>query len=277
MQSKATHDIPFPLSFYRKLLRVFKYILITFFSLFCYCVSNGQIDALFKQANHCQEQRLKNIFGEGRNHAFGTFDTAMQGLLHSENICTTEPDSTFPYFLVNRLNKETNGKTIAYTLMSCVLVSGTADFKIYSWDGLFGGSYHTYFNYAIYKDQKGQCIAFPLDTSQASPEVGYYKVEAITSKGITYYLAFGYGTLGGGSQHFAVRLFSIQNGKLHESLNAYPNGKPIVISMNRSQTADLRFNKSQGLLSYYEPRNESPGKIVLRLTEGKLVPVKNGN
>ncbi len=191
---------------------------------------NGQIDSLFSKVTHAQKLRLQNIFSEERDSIFSEFETTINLLFNCKTLCTKLPDTSNHYFLVNKLQKETIGKTLAYAFMNNIVISTSENFRIYSWDNLDGGSSHSYTNYLLYMNE-ADCIIFPMDTSNQDLEVGYYYIKQIKD----YFIAFGYGTYGGGKQHFIIRLFKNEDGKIAEYNEGYPEGQPIVIHSNRSQ------------------------------------------
>lgn len=206
----------------------------------------AQADSLFSQLNIAQKQRLKVRYYDTNRLALLQFDTIINQLFRSTTTCKQLPDTSNHSLLFNELNLVTKGKTLAYALMHNIVIIDTGNLRVYSWDNSDGGSYHTYTNYIQFKDKDGNCRSSMIDTLDTTPEVGYYNIEQIEN----YYLIFGFGTYGGGKNHFVVKQFKNENGKMLEYHQGYPNGKIIKIESNRRQNIELKFNRQDNTITY---------------------------
>ncbi|MEL6539086.1 MAG: hypothetical protein AAFQ98_26955 [Bacteroidota bacterium] len=140
---------------------------------------NGQTTDHFSKVNTAQRLRLENKYSEERDSIIAYFNTTISELLNSKDACSQLPDTSNHYFLVNQLKQETEGITIAYGLINNVVITTEGDLKVYSWDDLEGGSFHSYINYLQYVDAQGTCNTYPMDTGQDDPEVGYYDIRQV--------------------------------------------------------------------------------------------------
>ncbi|MEO1033834.1 MAG: hypothetical protein AAFX55_20805 [Bacteroidota bacterium] len=239
--------------------------------------AQGQTDALFSNVNRAQKLRLKHTFSEQRDSVFYSFDTAINALLSSSEVCRELPDTTNHYFLINKLkdispkSKHISiGQKLAYAFMNNIVITSSGQIKIYSWDDLGGGSYHSYTNYLQYTDDKGNCITNPIDTKEEDSEVGYYDIVQTGN----YYIAFGYGTYGGGKQHFLIKILKYQN-------NAVIELNQLEIGSNRSQNIDLKYNPKDSTISYKAYKFESDvgfysedyETLNLKFENGKLLKI----
>lgn len=234
-------------------------------------------DSLFGKASRLQEQRLKNIFTDNRDSVYSCFDSIMDELSKQPHICTALPDSTHPFFLVDRLQNETKGITLAYGFMNRIVVAESPDerLKAYCWDDLGGGSYHTYFGFLSNTDKAGTCHVLSLDSLFEYPETAIYAIYQAGEKDAPVYVLFGYGTRGGGKQHYRVKF--LKNGK--ECFDCYPDGKGIEIGTTRRQTPQLQFDTETFDIRYKRyVFDEETGfftnefeKIVSRYVGGKWV------
>ena len=226
-----------------------RHLSILLITLFCSINIIAQsLDSLFIKVQRMQELRLQNIFSEKRDSIFNLFESSIQKLFFSQEFCDTTLDSSF--FYINPKTSD-DGIYLAYSFINnLVNCSNDQKIRIFSWDDLGGGSYHTYTNYLQYRIDNGKCKIIPFDTLQDNLEVGYYKIETLNIENRNIYIFFGYGTCGGGQHHKNIRFFEIVNNEPKECFDLYPNGKDIVIFSNRSQNPDIKFDKQRGLITY---------------------------
>lgn len=197
-----------------------------------------------------QELRLQNIFSEKRDSIFNLFDISVQRLIMSAEFCNSQLDSTT--FQSNSSNSD-EGIHLAYTFMNnLVKCSSDQKIRVFSWDDLGWGSYHTYTNYLQYKTNSGNCKTIPFDTIQNNVEVGYYRIETLNKENRIIYVLFGYGTYGGGQQHKNIRFFEFINDEPKECFELYPNGIDLVVYSNRGQNPDIKLDKEKGIITYKE-------------------------
>ncbi|MCB9233104.1 MAG: hypothetical protein H6581_15715 [Bacteroidia bacterium] len=215
-----------------------KYLLICWIPLFGFLSLKGQTDLLFSELNQAQQGRLKHIFDEQRDSVMASFEISFHRLLASEGSCQELPDTSLHYILVDRLREKNEGVVLAYALMNQVVLSTAGNLRVWSYDDLGGGSFHSYVNYLQYQTPEGAGLTFRLDTLEEDHQVGYYRAEQRGDQ----FLLFGYGTYGGGTQHFVIRLFEYKDGQIRECFAGYPDGKPIFIGSNRSQKVDLLYH-----------------------------------
>lgn len=219
---------------------------------FCCSTSliSQQIDSLFIEVKRMQELRLQNIFSEKRDSIFNLFDISVQRLMISTEFCNFQLDSTT---FQSNPSKSDEGMHLAYTFINN-LVKCSSDHKIrvFSWDNLEGGSYHTYTNYLQYKTINGNCKTIPFETIQNNVEVGYYRIEKVSKENRIIYIIFGYGTYGGGRQHKNVRFFELINDEPKECFKFYSNGIDLVVYSNRNQNPDIKLDKEKGIITYRE-------------------------
>lgn len=211
---------------------------------------SAQVNPLFQRVNEEQSQRLGHIFSDQRDSVFAAFDVSIDALFASTASCETLPDTSRYYFLVDALSDVTAGQTLAYAFINNIVICTAGQLKVYSWDNLDGGNYHTYTNYLQYMADDGTCTAVLIDTAETSDEVGYFRMEPIKAANRELYLLFGYGTYGGGEQHYLFEVFELKNGHLEECMGCYPDGKAIKVGCFRGQSIDLRYNRRKQILSF---------------------------
>jgi len=241
----------------------------------------SDIDTLYKNVNKAQKERLENKFSESRDSIFTKFDAAIKDLFNHQEICNEFPDRANNYFLINGLSNEKQGKTLAYAFMNNIVISSSDDamLKIYSWDNLGGGTQHSYTNYILFKDKNESCKVLPFDTSENSDEVGYYYIKKLNHPKKNLYLVFGYGTYGGGKQHYVVRILELNESGLAECLECYPEQKILKIGSNRSQNIDLNFDTHKQSVSFKQFRfddevgffSKDYEHVLLKIINGKLI------
>lgn len=252
--------------------------LLIIFTIVNHNFSNAQNNTLFSELNDAQKNRLQQTTDdwEQRESVFKKFNVIVKKTLKEPMSCLKTPDSSYHYFLVNQLNKETNGQALMYSFVNTIVITTKENLKVYSWDDLDGGSHHTYVNYIQYQNNEGICKAILLnDLSNDFNAAGYYNIEKINE----YYLLFGYGTYGGGEQHFVVRIFKNDNGEIKEYIEGYPNKKMLLIGCNRGNTIDLHYNKEKQTISFNQYiYDEEKGfykrefqKVIYQIKDGKLV------
>ena len=217
--------------------------------LFCFTKMNSQsINTLLKEVHQLREQRVKHMFSDKRDSIFTLFDTRVQELIRSAEFCDYELDSLF---VDHGDSKVKSGKYLAYRFMNNLMkCSSDQKLRIFSWDDLGGGSYHSYTNYIQYKDKHGKCITKPFDEHPFDTEVGYYNIESLTKNKRTIYILFGYGTYGGGQHHRNIRFIEFVNDQAKECFEWYPNGKNLVIYSSRGQNPEITFDKEKAMISY---------------------------
>lgn len=208
------------------------------------CCSNatfGQSDSLFAIVNQAQENRLKRLKIYSLDSAYDTLEAANAILLETNFPYRDLPDSNARYLLANELDTISNGTVLAYAFMNHVVITNSGSVGIYSWDDLDRGTYHTYRSFVVYTNSLGECVKTEWDTGSTAHEAGYHRLYQIED----HYLAFGYGTYGGGQQHFLVKVFNLLNDSIHIT-------QEIFIPCNRSQKVELTYDSKNQTLSYLE-------------------------
>ncbi len=229
----------------------FLYIII-FIVLKNYAQNNG----LFKELNKAQLLRLEHRSDwEKRDSVDNHFISVIKKTLTKPESCNQLPSDSLSYILTNRLQKAVKGRTLVYAFMNNVVVTSKEKLKTFSIDHLGGGSYHTYSNYLQFKNSNDKCLFIPLEKTQENESSGFYRIEHINH----FYFLFGFGTYGGGKQHFTLRIFKEKNGQLIESKESYPNHTSLFSECNRSQQINLTFDASTNTFSYnkYEQDSET--------------------
>ena len=250
------------------------------FSVFSVIAQTENIDSLISKVSLCQEERVNNIFTEKRDSVFTKFDLGIHKLFNHKSFCKKTPDSVNRFFVTDKLNEKNEGQTLAYLFMNNIVVSNSFDSKlrIFSWDDLGGGSYHSYTNFIQVQSDSDNCLISQIDTSEFSVEVGYYQIKQFLDNGRHFYLLVGYGTYGSGNHHWVVRVFEIKNDLFVECINCYPNANNLQIGSRRSQNIDLVIDEENNEISYkkYSYDNEmgfysdKSDLIRLKLINGKL-------
>lgn len=239
------------------------------------------LEILFKLTNEAQRNRVKSIFQERETNESQIL-VQFKKLLNHPNLCSQVPKTRYEYIKVNTLKYERIGKTLAYAFINNIVVSMADDKKVftYSWDRLDGGTSHNYMNYLVYVDQENKCHNKAFNAMENTDEVGYYNIESVESGNKHLYLLFGYGTYGGGQQHYVIRILEIEGKSIAECIECYPDQKIVKIVSNRSQNIELNYDSRKKAISYRQFQyNEDTGffaskySIVnLRFIDGKLTP-----
>lgn len=212
----------------------------------------NEINILAKKVNVLQEKRLSNYSTDSRDTVFTKFDSAIINLFQQKEFCSYQPDTSYYCFLTSDSISNYQGITLTYAFINYIVYTVSQDNKIriFSWDNLDGGSYHTYTNFVQINTDNDQCEVVPFDTSELNAEVGYYRINQIDQGGKTFYLLFGHGTYGGGKHHKIAKIFYIENGVFTECFDCYPETRNLLIYSNRGQEIGLQFDKKQKKLTY---------------------------
>lgn len=210
-------------------------------------LSQNNIDTIIRNVNELQLLRLKNIFSDSRDSIYAEFDTSIIKLFQYNDFCNYRIDSSYQFFLNSASLVDDSSITLTYALINNIVYTTSQDNKlrIFSWDNLEGGSYHTYENFIQFNNNKNHCEIIQLDTLESDPEVGYYKIFQISDNENIYYLLFGHGTYGGGQHHKIIKILTIKNQKIVECFDFYPNSDRLLIFSNRAQEIGLKYNEQK--------------------------------
>lgn len=196
------------------------------------------LDSLETQAIYQQKIRSKNIFSDQRETVFAAFDSTIQQIFAHPDVCDYPFDSLRQFI--------------------SVVSSDDGKLRIFSWDNLGGGTYHTYTTYLEYHSEDGACKAWEIDiepkryvdTIPIPVEVGFYRVAEVREGEKQYYLLFGAGTYGGGKKHAAIKVYTEENGMLVPCTSCYEGKSPLVIHSNRGQDCELMYDDKTRELSF---------------------------
>lgn len=208
------------------------------------------IDSLFQQAKRLEVLRYENIFSEQRDSIFGLFDSTMFQLLTHPDFCDVKSNG-----LLGSMKEPIDslqGVDLAYGFMNNLICAESSDerIRLFSWDELSGGSGHSYVNYIQINGDDGRCVVMPFDTTMDNLEVGYYKIDKWLLDERSIYIFVGFGTYGGGLQHWRIRFFEFNGDQIHEIFEYYPDGYQWSIQCNRSQTPGILLDSSDNSISY---------------------------
>ena len=230
--------------------------------------ANGQTNPFFKAVNDAQKFRIQNRSSELKDASILKLEEAMKQMLNES--CLELPDSSFHYFLVNPVSSTQNNGELAYAFMNKIVVVSTGDLSIYSYDNLERGAGHSYTNYINYSTPIITCTYQTVNNREDYTEVGYYQLQHIAP----YYIAFGYGSNGGGFAHHLIQIFEDRGGEIVLLEKRF-------ILCNRIQNIHLRYNEVDSTLSYRQYKEKGNDlflsndydNISLQLKAGKLVPL----
>ncbi|WNJ19306.1 hypothetical protein [Pontibacter sp. G13] len=206
------------------------------------------LDSLFMKVENLRQQRITHYSDSLRDSVFQLFEAAIIEIAAHPEFCHLTPqdsaEDTTSY----------SGRDYAYSFMnhSTWVFSPDGRLRICSWDDLGGGSYHSYTNYLQFRDESGACTTLPIDTATYSTEVGYFKIAQAEIESGRLYIALGYGTYGGGKQHYRVRFFQLEEGTLREREAWYPDGQELTVVCNRPQNPELTYDPDTQTISYLE-------------------------
>lgn len=250
-----------------------KFIFVIFFLIFN--VVGSQNNKLFFELDEVQKLRLKQRNNwDARDSVNRCFNNIIHKTLTNNKSCNELPDSTLKYLSVNNLKTVKKGIVLVYAFMNNIVITSKENLKVYSIDNLGGGSYHDYTNYIQYKNKFGECKFILLNKTQEDNSSGCYRIEKVNE----YYILFGYGTYGGGKEHYTLRFFKEEKGVLKEKKEILPNQKSLFLEVNRGQEVDLEFDEVRKIISYntYE-QNEETGfykrkakRVKLQFIKGKI-------
>lgn len=159
------------------------------------------------------------------------------------------------------------------SLETLIMIRQSPDRRIrfYSWDELTGGTWHEINSFVQYKGAGNKIMYTQLDTDKEAESGGFtdceiYSVDEIKDGKQVYYLAFGWGSHGGGNQHQVIYLFKIEGNKLVKC-KAFNQGETeLILQYPRSGKLDLQFDKEKRSISFDE----------FKIREGELFAEKTG-
>lgn len=206
------------------------------------------LNSSLTELHRLQGLRIENMFNENRDSIFQLFDSLAYQLMVSNELCQSSLDSSAIYKISSNYDSDIS---LAYSFINNWVRSSVDDrIRLFSWDDLGGGSYHTYTNYLQYKTSDNRCITTPFDTLHSNIEVGYYQIDKFIKDETHIYVFLGYGTYGGGQQHKRIRLFEFVDDQPEERFDLYPNGKDLVVFSNRGQDPEIVLDKQEGIIRY---------------------------
>ncbi len=219
----------------------------------------NDIDSLLKKLNDLQIKRLRNMSTDSRDSLFTEFNSYFLNLLKNEEFCMYKIDTSNHFILNSNSLKNDSSITLVYALINKVLYTTSKDNKIriFSYDNLDGGPWHTYQSFLQFETHNNHCKFHVLDTlSTDDMEVGYYKIHKLKSKDKSYYLLFGFGTQGGGFHHRIIKILKVENHDVSECFECYPDGKKIIILSNRSQEIGLNYDEFANEITFKEFKSD---------------------
>jgi hypothetical protein len=221
----------------------------------------GTLDSLLSRVESLQRLRLEHYSTDRREEVFLAFDSAVVALFRHPGFCEMDPETSRYFYRSNQSPDENDQVLHPYTFMNDMVMCTSPDkrLRVFSWDDLGGGSFHSFTNYLLFEHADGHCRLSPFDTAESCVEVGYYEIVQFREQGRDFYLLTGYGTYGGGQHHVAVRTLEVSQDEWIECFECYPNQREWVIYSNRSQDPDLGFDPNTLELSFreYEYDNET--------------------
>lgn len=100
------------------------------------------------------------------------------------------------------------------------LITATSEdgkFRIYSWDTWTGGSMHFFKNVFQYETPDKKVYSKAVESQgEGDPGCYYYQINDIVSENKKYYLTQNKAILSSGMSYHAIKVFSIDNGKLND-------------------------------------------------------------
>jgi hypothetical protein len=143
------------------------------------------------------------------------------------------------------------------TLETLITIRQSPDKKVkfYSWDELTGGTWHEINSFVQFRSTGGKVLYRQLDTDKEMDDGGYtdseiYEVHEIKEGLVTYYLAFGWGTHGSGSQHQVVYLFKIDGDRFVKCEAFNDKETELVFEYPRSDKLNLEYDDVTKTLSF---------------------------
>ncbi|MEM7368295.1 MAG: hypothetical protein AAF587_06805 [Bacteroidota bacterium] len=241
-------------------------------------IAQPYLYTLINEVNELHQQRRKMYSSEKKDSIFLAFDQKIQELLYHPDFCGNWWNSLGQPFSKNAA--DVKGEVLAYSLINDVMICSSDDDRmlLVSWDDLGGGSYRSYSNYMLYKNDFGVCQTIKLDSAKEGHEVGYYQIERVQQKDRVWYFLFGYGTYGGGRHHRAVKILEQSDTGFQECLGCYPNGEDLVVFAPRLFEIDLQYDPVNREISYKQfAFDEETGfysgeyeHIALKFSKGKF-------
>lgn len=169
-------------------------------------------------------------------------------------------DSFAPAFKKNLIQYLSSPVTLNSTLdtletLITIRQSPNKNVKFYSWDELTGGTWHEINSFVQFRSTGGKVQYRQLDTDKEMEDGGYtdseiYEVHEINEGLVTYYLAFGWGTHGSGSQHQVVYLFKIDGDSLVKCKAFKEKETELVFEYPRSDKLNLEYDDVTKTLSF---------------------------
>lgn len=165
-------------------------------------------------------------------------------------------------------------------LSTHINISSSPDGKVkfYSWDTQEKGTWHTIEAVAQYKSKSGEMVIQSLVTNSNKGAIDFsdseiYEVNQYFFEGKNYYVTFGCGTHGSGTQHSIVQIFNLENDSLVKCTSCFSNNLDLVIEYPRGDELKLNFDVKTKTILYREVKNFEDQRFYRRPSK-KIVKLK---
>lgn len=138
-----------------------------------------------------------------------------------------------------------------------IVTSSDGRVRIYSWDEASGGSWHTMASLLQFRKMKGDIDTKVIDMgsndfSSEYADASIYKIHDLPTEGRPYYLAFGWGTHGGGHHYVLARVFNVSDEGLELCTTCFRGQSEWVVTAQRVDTLDLEYDPKTQTLTHSE-------------------------
>jgi len=200
----------------------------------------------------------------------------------------TRYDSIAPKFkeeLITLLQKQETFKYPFDSLKKHIKIVSSEDKKLrlFSWDELTGGTMHQMAVLAQYKDDMSNVYCENLDSDFYGDEmvitdIIFYVINDVLIQDIPHYIAFGWGTFGGGSHFKIVKVFKIDKSEISNDNKIFKTNdelhSELYLSTSRGTKINLSYDYENQIIEFDEFRKPSEYE---KIEMGYMHRIRTGN
>lgn len=147
-----------------------------------------------------------------------------------------------------------------------IVSSSDKKLRLFSWDEMTGGTMHNMAVLAQYKDDMDNLYCESLDSDFYGDEIVitdiiYYEINDVIIQDIPHYIAFGWGTFGGGSHFKIVKVFKIDRYEISNDNKIFKTydelHSQLYLSTSRGTKINLSYDYENQIIEFDEFRKPS--------------------
>ena len=164
-----------------------------------------------------------------------------------------------------------------------IVSSADKKLRLFSWDKMTGGSWHQMAVLAQYKDDMDNVYCKSLDSDFYGDEsvitdITFYEINDVLIQDIPHYIAFGWGTFGGGSHFKIVKVFKIDKSEISNDNKIFKTYdglySELYLSTSRGTKLNLSYDHENQIIEFDEFRKPSEYE---KIEMGYMHRIRTGN